>query len=155
MTRNLEAKIKNPLEGIPREQLMTDVEAFAHEKGLVEHIPLLRKGALVAQDPENYENITGDEALDEDERLAIRNEVEHKWRLPMKLFLTIATCSIGACVQGWDQTGSNGATIFFPAVYGIGGTSTRDTLLVGLVNAGPYIGSSYDPTCPSGRYYRD
>lgn len=143
LASNLEAKIKNPLKGIPYSQLMADVEAFAQEKGLVEHIALLRKGALVAQNPAEYgEDIEGAEALDDIEKSVLRDEVEHRWRMPWKLVLTIFTCSIGACVQGWDQTGSNGATIFFPLEYGIGGTSAHDTLLVGLVNAGPYIGSA-------------
>jgi hypothetical protein len=135
-------RIKNTLQGIPRHQLMHNVEAFAQEKGLSEHVHYLRKGALIAQDPGNYENIGGDEALTEDERAAITKEIEHKWRMPMRLFLTIATCSIGAAVQGWDQTGTNGANIFFPKIYGIGSTSTHDTLNLGLVNAGPYIGSA-------------
>ncbi|KAI1850572.1 hypothetical protein JX265_004282 [Neoarthrinium moseri] len=143
LNTNLEAKIKNPLKGIPREQLMKDVEAFAHEKDLVEYIPLLRKGALVAQDPANAENIDGPEALDEVEKAALRFEVEHKWRMPWRLFLTIATCSIGAAVQGWDQTGSNGANIFFPQEYGIAGKDVRSRIILGLVNAGPYIGSAF------------
>ena len=128
---------------------MRDVEVFAQEKNLTQHIPLLRKGALVAQDPSNYENIDGPEALTESEKAALEKEVNHKWRLPARLFLTIATCSIGAAVQGWDQTGSNGATIFFPEFYGIGSESNRDQLLVGLVNAGPYIGSSLVLPFPS------
>ncbi|KAL2176495.1 uncharacterized protein P884DRAFT_29905 [Thermothelomyces heterothallicus CBS 202.75] len=143
LNENLEARIKNPLEGIPRDELMSRVHIFAEEKGLTEHIELLRKGALVAQDPENFENIDGDEALTEEEKKALRKEVEHKWRLPARLFLTIITCSIGAAVQGWDQTGTNGANIFFPDVYGIGSDSTHDTILVGLLNAGPYIGSAF------------
>jgi len=143
LNANLEARIKNPLEGIPRDELMSRVHAFAEEKGLTEHIQLLRKGALVAQDPSNYEDIDGPEALLEDEKAAIRKEIEHKWRLPARLYLTIITCSIGAAVQGWDQTGTNGANIFFPAIYGIGSDSTRDTILVGLLNAGPYIGSAF------------
>ncbi|KAI8624757.1 sugar transporter-domain-containing protein [Xylariaceae sp. FL1651] len=142
LNTNLEAKIKNPLKGIPRDQLMRDVEAFAQEKGLEEHIKYLRKGALVAQNPQGFDDIDGPEALDETEKDVLRNEMLHKWRLPWRLYLTIITCSIGAAVQGWDQTGSNGATIFFPAVYGIGSKSVRDELLVGLVNAGPYIGCS-------------
>ncbi|KAK7923206.1 hypothetical protein PG985_007277 [Apiospora marii] len=134
---NLEAKIKNPLKGVPYDQLMRDVDAFAEEKGLTEHVALLRKGALVAQDPTSFgENLTGENALDEAEIKALREEVTHKWRLPARLYLTIATCSIGAAVQGWDQTGSNGATIFFPAYYGI----QHNDLLVGMINAGPYIG---------------
>ncbi|KAK8090118.1 hypothetical protein PG997_005079 [Apiospora hydei] len=134
---NLEAKIKNPLKGVPYDQLMRDVDAFAEEKGLTEHVALLRKGALVAQDPTQFgENLTGEHALDEAEIKALREEATHKWRLPAKLYLTIATCSIGAAVQGWDQTGSNGATIWFPTYYNI----AHNELLVGMINAGPYIG---------------
>lgn len=125
LSRNLEAKIQNPLEGIPKDQLMRDVEFFANQKGLAEHVSMLRKGALVAQDPANFENITGDEALSEEEKQALRKERDHKWRLPFKLYMTIVTCAIGAAVQGWDQTGSNGANLFFPAVYGIGSTSSK------------------------------
>jgi hypothetical protein len=107
-------------------------------------IPLLRKGALVAQEPSSYEDISGSEALDNDEKVALKNEILYKWRVPMLLYLTIATCSIGAAVQGWDQTGSNGANLSFPAVFGIGDPqSERDTFLVGLINAAPYLGSCF------------
>ncbi|KAI1452409.1 hypothetical protein F4805DRAFT_29859 [Annulohypoxylon moriforme] len=122
---------------------MRDVEAFAHEKNLVEYIPVLRKGALVAQNPNDFEDLDGEEALDEVEKTVLRDEILHRWRMPARLFLTIATCSIGAAVQGWDQTGSNGANIFFPDYYGIGSDSTRDKILVGLINSGPYIGSAF------------
>ncbi|KAK4223956.1 hypothetical protein QBC38DRAFT_502679 [Podospora fimiseda] len=140
---NLEARIRNPLEGIPRDELMSRVEQFAHEKNLTEHLPLLRKGALVAQNPDDIDNFKGAEALTQEEKDALHFEIEHKWRMPTKLFLTIATCSIGAAVQGWDQTGTNGANIFFPDIYGIGDSSTRSKILLGLVNAGPYIGSAF------------
>ncbi|KAK3346139.1 hypothetical protein B0T25DRAFT_269935 [Lasiosphaeria hispida] len=140
---NIEAKIRNPLKEIPYHDLMRRVELFAEEKGLNEHVALLRKGALVAQNPDGAHDIGGPEALSEEEKAVLTKEVEHKWRLPARLFLTIATCSIGAAVQGWDQTGTNGANIFFPAIYGIDGSSVRDKLLLGLVNAGPYIGSAF------------
>ena len=121
---------------------MSRVETFARDKNLESHLPLLRKGALVAQNPAGAYDIAGPEALTDEEKAVLRREVEHKWRLPARLFLTIATCSIGAAVQGWDQTGTNGANIFFPKYYGIDGKTTRDDLLIGLVNAGPYIGSA-------------
>lgn len=143
LNSNLGAKIKNPLAGIPHDTLLRDVEQFAQEKGLTEHLHLLQKGALVAQDPTNYEDIRGTFALNETEVEDLRNEVLHKWRQPMALYITIFTCSIGAAVQGWDQTGTNGANLSFPKVYGIGSTSVHDTLLVGIVNSGPYIGSSF------------
>lgn len=123
---------------------MRDVEAFAETKGLQEHVDILKKGALVAQNPADAHEIDGPEKLNQEELDVLENEVKHKWRMPISLFLTIATCSIGAAVQGWDQTGSNGATIFFPEYYGLDErNSDRDAVIVGLLNAGPYIGSAY------------
>ena len=104
---------------------------------------MLQKGALVAQDPTNYEDIKGEHALNEVEIEDLRNEVLHKWRQPLALYLTIFTCSIGAAVQGWDQTGTNGANLSFPKVFGISSSDTHDTLLVGIVNGGPYLGASF------------
>ncbi|KAG5993384.1 hypothetical protein E4U52_001992 [Claviceps spartinae] len=142
LNNNLQAKIRNPLEGISRDQLMQDVESFAQQRGLQGQTAILRKGALVAQDPSNIHGIDGPEKLTARELEVLNEEITHKWRMPLRLFLTIFTCSIGAAVQGWDQTGSNGANIFFPAYYGIGGSSTHDEIIVGLINAGPYIGSA-------------
>lgn len=98
---------------------MKNVEDFAQEHGLTDIIPLLRKGALIAADPTNYEDITGAEALEPAEVEAMRNEVLHKWRQPLALYFTIITCSIGAAVQGWDQEGSNGANLSFVSSLGL------------------------------------
>jgi hypothetical protein len=58
--------------------------------------PLLRKGALVAQDPGNFEQI---HELNSDELDALRNETLHKWRQPRALYMTVILCSVGAAVQ--------------------------------------------------------
>ncbi|KAK3655644.1 hypothetical protein LTR56_003293 [Elasticomyces elasticus] len=145
--KNLDAKVSNPLADIPYQELLHDVEVFAREKGLEDKLGLLQRGALIAQDPANFEALD----LEEDEKDAIRHENAHKWSHPWKLYFTIIVCSIGAAVQGWDQTGSNGANLSFPVEFGIGngegepGTPNRirDNWLVGLVNAGPYIGSAF------------
>ena len=50
-------RIKNPLLGIPEDQLLADVEEFAREKDLTDILPLLQKGALVAQNPTSFETI--------------------------------------------------------------------------------------------------
>jgi hypothetical protein len=92
---------------------MNDVEVFCNEKGLTERVDLIKRGALVAQDPTAYEHV---ETLSEDEREALRFEAAHRWRHPLSLYFTIIVCSIGAAVQGWDQTGSNGANLSFPVV---------------------------------------
>lgn len=42
-----------------------------------------------------------------------------------------------------SKPGSNGANLAFPEYFNIGSNSTHDTLLVGLINAAPYIGSAF------------
>ncbi|GAB7323118.1 hypothetical protein MBLNU13_g05624t1 [Cladosporium sp. NU13] len=147
LNKNLSAKVSNPLAEISYTDLMHDVEVFCNEKGLTERVDLIKKGALVAQDPANFEHV---ETLTEPEREALRFEAAHRWRHPLALYFTIIVCSIGAAVQGWDQTGSNGANLSFPVEFGIGEGETegapnqvRDSWLVGLVNAGPYLGSAF------------
>ncbi|KAK4215005.1 hypothetical protein QBC37DRAFT_420063 [Rhypophila decipiens] len=145
LNENLEAKIKNPLAGLPRETLFSNVTEFCNANSLAAEsdLHLFKKAALIAQDPTSYETLSGEYALDETEKEVLRNEVLHKWRVPKALYMTIITCSIGAAVQGWDQTGSNGANLSFPKALGIGSDSQRDIYLVGLVNAAPYIGSAF------------
>ncbi|KAI4179825.1 MAG: hypothetical protein L6R41_007620 [Letrouitia leprolyta] len=136
-------RIQNPLAGIPRATLLKNVEDFANEVGMADHIPLIQRGALVAQNPPAFEQL---EELDDLEKDALRNEVLHKWRQPWPLYFTVILCSIGAAVQGWDQTGSNGANLTWPSDFGVPneGPEATDynTWIVGIVNAGPYIGSA-------------
>ena len=106
-------RVSNPLADVSHTDLMNDVEVFCNEKGLTERIDLIKRGALVAQNPTGYEHI---ETLSEPEREALRFEAAHRWRHPLALYFTIIVCSIGAAVQGWDQTGSNGANLSFPVV---------------------------------------
>ncbi|KAF4990226.1 hypothetical protein F66182_16618, partial [Fusarium sp. NRRL 66182] len=120
LNANVSGQIENPLANIPRSILLSQVEEFAKEKDLVEYTELLKKGALVAQDPTSFESISGEFALSETEIQDLNAEITHKWRHPRTLYFTIILCSIGAAVQGWDQTGSNGANLSFPDVFGIG-----------------------------------
>lgn len=122
---------------------MAQVEDFADEKCLVEYTELLKKGALIAQDPENYEDIPGENQLTQDECDVLQAEKHHKWRIPKTLYMTIVTCSIGAAVQGWDQEGSNGANLSFPQALRLDLSNTYGTYMQGLINSGPYIGSAY------------
>ena len=133
------------------DEMLRDVDAFAKENNFDEHLPLLRKGALVARDPTNFANVPG---ITEAEKDAISKEVLHKWSQPKILYFTIILCSIGAAVQGWDQTGSNGANLSFPDALGIpvganladgsvNPNAQRNQWLQGLINAGPYIASAF------------
>lgn len=89
---------------------MRDVDMFVEDKGLQDKVDLIKRGALVAQDPTNFESI---ELLEEEEKEALRFEATHKWRHPALLYVTIVVCSIGAAVQGWDQTGRYETEAFF------------------------------------------
>ena len=146
--------IKNPLAHVTHEELVADVDRFAKDNGMADLTPLFIRAAHVAKDPPAFESVEG---LTEGEKEAIRNEVLHKWRQPKSLFFTIILCSIGAAVQGWDQTGSNGANLSFPVAFGINDAQYLDAptnkvpnpdyatnlWLVGLINAGPYIASAF------------
>ncbi|KAF5378119.1 hypothetical protein D9615_007543 [Tricholomella constricta] len=143
LANNVQAKIQNPLYGIPKKTLLTQVEAFAREKGMEDIISVLSKGALLAQRPRDFEDIP---ELDEADREVIRRETTHKWSQPRDLYMTVIVCSLAAAVQGWDQTGSNGANLSFPKEFGISfeaGTpnAANHEWIVGMINAGPYIAS--------------
>jgi hypothetical protein len=126
----------HPLSGVSREVLFEDVKRFARVNKLMQRLLLLQKGALVLQGETPLQQIPH---ITEKETQALQYETERKWRQPKTLYFTILVCSIGAVVQGWAQTSANGANLYFPEVFGIGSDSRHDTLLVGLINSGPYI----------------
>lgn len=132
----------NPLEGLTHEELFTLVDQFTAENGLGHENEIMRKGALLAQRPLEFEDIP---ELTEEEKDSVRFERDHKWRQPMMMYFTIVLCSIGACVQGWDETGASGANLSFPNEFGIPIDNANDpnydynNWIVGLVNSAPYI----------------
>ncbi|KEY65717.1 hypothetical protein S7711_05548 [Stachybotrys chartarum IBT 7711] len=149
-SENIEGEIRNPLKGLSREDLIENVTKFHREKGLPQDIlPLLQKGALVAQNPADFENI---EVLDEAEKQALREEVTKRWKHPWPLYYTIILNSIAAAIQGWDQTGSNGANLTFHEALGIPdsagsscgpvaneGQCATNSWIIGFINSMPYI----------------
>jgi len=79
-------KLRNPLAGISKEELFRDVEEFAVQKDLVDIVELLKKGALAAQSPKNFENIT---ELSEEDKNFLRLEQTKRWKQPwMMYFMT-------------------------------------------------------------------
>ena len=113
---------------------------FARSKGLDEYLSLLKKGAQIAKDPRSYEVVRG---ITDAEKEALYNEENHRFRQPIALYITIMVCSVGAAVQGWDQTGSNGANLNWPKAFGLDtDSSSNDTWVYGLVNAAPYFAAS-------------
>ncbi|KAF9522875.1 hypothetical protein CPB83DRAFT_899259 [Crepidotus variabilis] len=140
---NIQARIQNPLYGLTRAELNQKVALFCKEKGFHEEEPLFQKGAILAQNPAQFEQLA---ELDEADKVVIRRETTHRWHLPADLYKTIIICSLAAAVQGWDQTGSNGANLSFPVALGIPNSpgspnAKRNDWIVGLINSGPYIAS--------------
>lgn len=86
----------------------------------------------MAQEPAAFEQL---EELTEDDKYHLRRETTHRWHLPKALYGAIAICSLGSALQGWDNTGANGATLSFPKEFGI----ENDPWLIGVINAGPTI----------------
>lgn len=145
LTSNTQGEIDNPLSNISRAQLLEDVDNFAAEHNLLHALPLLKKGALAAQNPQEIDRMP---ELTEEDRQALHDEVQHRWKHPKALYVTVILNSVAAAVQGWDQTGANGANLSFPIELGIAdtgaaceaaGTCNRNSWIIGLINAMPFI----------------
>ncbi|KAJ3495322.1 hypothetical protein NLG97_g3481 [Lecanicillium saksenae] len=131
------ALLRNPLQGMTREEILKDVDAFLEEKGLQEHREHFHKGALIAQVnniPGGFENL---EILSESEKDSLRREVTHKWSQPFMLYFLCTLCAGSAIVQGMDQTAVNGAQIFYYKNFNI-----THPMLQGLMNGAPYLCSA-------------
>lgn len=123
--------IQNPLKRYSKEQVVHDAEQFAKNHNLAEYSELFGRAALVARDNKDFENIP---ELTAEERTALAYERDHKWHGPKMLWFSITLCAVGAATQGWDQTGSNGANLSFPAEFGLVGTA-RGEWIVGAINS--------------------
>ncbi|KAK9237059.1 hypothetical protein V1525DRAFT_361597 [Lipomyces kononenkoae] len=145
---NVDGEIKNPLAGVTKQKLIRDVESFAETYGLEDHKSVLIKGALAAQSPSNIYNIP---ELDESDCQVLMDETIHRWKHPKMVYFTIVLNSIAAAIQGWDQTGSNGANLTWASALGIPDSGdycdiaanaaicNRNSWIVGFVNSCPYI----------------
>jgi hypothetical protein len=150
LSQNVTGEIKNPLTGIPKAQLIQDVEQFASDNDLNDVLPILIKGALVAQSPHHVDQIR---ELDDEDRRVLHEEITHKWKHPRILYVLIVLNSVAAAIQGWDQTASNGANLTFAEALGISDTKApigqpgchtdaicnKNSWIIGFINSCPYI----------------
>ncbi|KAL4947538.1 hypothetical protein BDW69DRAFT_199579 [Aspergillus filifer] len=127
-------KLHNPLAGLSREELLADVEQFAHDKDLTDILPDLRKGAMIAQDPKLFEQL---DDLDEADKELLRREKTHRWHQPKMMYFMTILCAGSAIVQGMDQTAVNGAQEFYFPEFGV-----TNRWIQGLINGAPYLCSA-------------
>lgn len=108
-TANVDSKLINPFKGKRPEQMESLIEAFM-EKTKIEEIysGLIRKGAFLAQDKEAFDHPRTDGLqLNQEERSALEREdpkTGNKWDQPWIMYALVGCCSLGAAVQGWDET---------------------------------------------------
>ncbi|KAH7323118.1 plastidic glucose transporter 4 [Stachybotrys elegans] len=128
------ALLRNPLEGMSEEDVLADVDAFVHDKGLSEHREDFRKGALLARvngTSDGFEAVT---AVSESEKEILRREITHRWSQPFTLYFLCTLCAGSAVVQGMDQTAVNGAQQYYYDEFDI-----RNEYMQGLMNGAPYL----------------
>ncbi|KIM20111.1 hypothetical protein M408DRAFT_309162 [Serendipita vermifera MAFF 305830] len=136
----INAKLANPLAGKSKAEIIADVNEFTREYHLDELAATFRKGALVAANPQGFEEL---EELDEEDKIVLRRETTHRWHQPKDLYFLVALCSLAAAVQG--MVFINGANLFWPEQFGINTKdpdpvkADRDQWLLGIVASAPYL----------------
>lgn len=125
-----------PFPNLPTESASEEVVTFAKTFRLQHKLDVLQKAALLIQGDVPFRQIPD---IAKSEIQALQNEVEHKWRQPARMFLTIAVTALGAMGQGWAQTSMNGANLYFPKAFGIDADTRRNNLILGLINSGIYL----------------
>lgn len=86
------ARMENPLGGFSREQVVRLADEFCAKHGFTddEDLRVFRLGAAIAGNDFQWDTIDG---LRDDEKDALRTEVDHKWRAnPKKLYGVIVVC---------------------------------------------------------------
>ena len=140
----------NPLHNKSHAEMHALTSRFLHISGLDEDWhPHIRRACPLAQDAKAYGaafNETGWNSvkLRPFEVKALRVEASTRWQdkldQPFILFALVACCSLGAAVQGWDETAVNQAQGFYVQRLQIPGTPDHPSWLLGLVNSAPYLG---------------
>ncbi|KAG6328871.1 hypothetical protein ID866_10218, partial [Astraeus odoratus] len=121
---NVNAKLTNPMKDTPQQRLLADVEVFARERGLTHILPELKKGALVAQDPDAYLHF---DIFSDEDRFVLEDEKKHKWRQTGTLYYMVIMSSLAAAVQGMDEAVINGAQLIYPEQFGIDTSTCMST----------------------------
>ncbi|KAH7017941.1 hypothetical protein B0J12DRAFT_586247 [Macrophomina phaseolina] len=138
---SFKTSVDNPLDNLTPEELKQAVAAFHLNYSLISVVDekLLQKGARIAQSPRTFEAI---EEVTEEKQI-LRDEHMRLIRQPSAFWVTICSTCIAAALQGWDQTGTNGANLEWPAAFDLDTeVDSGDLWILGLVIAAPCFASS-------------
>ncbi|KAI4093159.1 MAG: hypothetical protein L6R37_007426 [Teloschistes peruensis] len=112
---NINSTLVNPFVGKTHKEMNDLIDAFMEKTKIDEiYAEHIRKGAFLAQDSEAFADIRDDGLqLRQEERAALTLEDPkkgNKWNQPWILYALVGCCSLGAAVQGWDETAVNSGT---------------------------------------------
>nr|POF12771.1 putative polyol transporter 3 [Quercus suber] len=123
------------------EQIEQLVQSFVIEYDLKVH----RAAGKILRDPEAWRTVP---ELTAEEKLALEHENKNSfWRQPKALRMTIITLCVAAIVQGWNQTGTNGANLNWPQQLGLDhitgcDVTGKDAWIFSIVNAATYFAAA-------------
>ncbi|KAI9753809.1 MAG: ATP synthase F0 subcomplex subunit OSCP atp5 [Chaenotheca gracillima] len=103
---------------------------LAHDCGLEGDMEIIRRGALLANDPQ-----AGFASASPVEQRLLMDEVEHRFRLPWAVWWVAVVNAMVAIVQGMDETVTSGAQLYFLKEFGLDGNA----VFTGFLNASPYL----------------
>ncbi|KAB8346234.1 hypothetical protein FH972_023279 [Carpinus fangiana] len=133
----------NPFAGKSREEMDYMIKNFMAVTQIDSHsTDLFCKGALLAQNSDAFKDGELDGmSLRPEEQRALKAEGPdgNKWDQPGILYALVACCSMGAAVQGWDETAVNQAQIYYGPSLGLGGDDLHPSFRLGLLNSAPYL----------------
>ncbi|KAF2202978.1 hypothetical protein GQ43DRAFT_390975 [Delitschia confertaspora ATCC 74209] len=137
-------RLAQPFSGWTHKKMTDRIDAFIKESELEDYADYIRRGAFLAQSkaafPPDRARVDG-LTLKESERhyLDLENSPRRidTYNQPWRLYALVACCSLGAAVQGWDETAVNGAQIYYVPAFSLEGD--KNVWRVGLVNAVPYL----------------
>lgn len=121
---------------------MADVEEFCRKFDLMDFVEDFRKGALVAQSPDQTKHIP---ELSPADREILERETTHRWSQPFTLYWLCVMCSLAAAVQGMDETVNNGAQALYLSDLNVAGdgvtrfSKSMQDNLTGLIVGAPYL----------------
>lgn len=107
--------LASPFAGWTHDRMTRAIDDFVELSGLEDYDKYIRRGAFLAQSKTAFRegrSRQDDLTLTEEERAALQLENSRrridKFKQPWMMYALIGCCSLGAAVQGWDETAVNG-----------------------------------------------
>ncbi|KAK5743289.1 hypothetical protein LTR17_002766 [Elasticomyces elasticus] len=137
--------VDNPLLRLRPDEVDNLAKRFVRQYNLENHEDVFLKAGKVLRDPEAWLSVP---RLTLEEKDALRHETSSGfWKQPKQLQVTIITLCVAAVVQGWNQTGLNGANLNWPMQLGLTNlegceVKGSDAWIFSIVNAATYLSAS-------------